>query len=313
MLPVLRPTAGQRWVAGPAAAAGSLSACADRRPAGYLPRPCCAVPRLFDQREPPRAGRLDVEGFRGQLQPAHGVARKLQPHGIQFEAPGQAVEQQRGRDTIETAVVEGPAQVAGLQVVAAAEDRLVQEGEHGLGPLAGCAANLVGAAQGFDEQVEALAVTPQLGVAIDPAGDQSGLQQREPAEPAVVDLIEQPLLQRGEPRCENLRSAGRDGQFSRVGQHVGHHVPMVVVGDGACQSRAGVACSVAPIRPVSSASTTSHARPGTWNCLSARIVTPMAKLLESLTAGPSPAAERRTIATTLRCEMATLQFAKDPS
>ncbi len=128
-------------------------------------------------------------------------------------------------------MVEGPAQVAGLQVVAAAEDRLVQEGEHGLGPLAGCAANLAGAAQGFDEQVEPLAVTPQFGVAIDPAGDQSGLQQREPAEPAVVDLIEQPLLQRGEPRCENLRSAGRDGQFSRVGQHVGHHVPMVVVGD----------------------------------------------------------------------------------
>ena len=118
------------------------------------------------------------------------MAGNFQPHGLQFEALGQAVEQQRRRDAIETAVVEGLTQVAGLQVIAAVEDRLVQEGEHGLRPFAGGAADLARTAQRFDERVEPLAVAAQLVAAIDPAGDQSGLQQRELAEAAVVDLIE---------------------------------------------------------------------------------------------------------------------------
>ena len=140
------------------------------------------------------------------------MAGNLQPHGLQLESLGQAVEQQRRSDAIETAVVEGLAQIAGLQVVAAAEDRLVQEREHGLGLLAGRAADLAGPAQGFDERVEPLAVTAQLVVAIDPAGDQSGLQQRELAETAVVDLIEQPLLQLGKPRREDLLACRGDGR-----------------------------------------------------------------------------------------------------
>ena len=128
------------------------------------------------------------------------MAGNLQPHGLQFESLGQAVEQHRRRDAIEAAVVEGLAQIAGLQVVAAAEDRLVQEREHGLRPFAGRAADLAGSPQRFDELVEPLAVTLQLVVAIDAAGDQPGLQQRELAETTVVDLIEQPLFQLGKAR-----------------------------------------------------------------------------------------------------------------
>ena len=128
------------------------------------------------------------------------MAGNLQPHGLQFKPLGQTVEQQRSGDAIETAVVDGLAQIAGLQVVAATEDRLMQEREHGLRSLAGRTADLAGAAQGFDELVEPLAVTTQFVAAIDPAGDQSGLQQRELAEATVVDLIEQPLLQLGKTR-----------------------------------------------------------------------------------------------------------------
>ena len=128
------------------------------------------------------------------------MAGNFQPHGLQFKALGQTVEQQRRRHAIEAAVVECLPQIAGLQAVAAAEDRLVQEREHGLGPFARSAVDLAGAAQGFDERVEPLAITTQLVVAIDAAGDQSGLQQRELAKTAVVDLSKEPLLQLGKPR-----------------------------------------------------------------------------------------------------------------
>ena len=131
-----------------------------------------------DLREPPRAGRLDIERFLGQFQPAHGVAGNLQPHGLQLEALGQAVEQQRRGDAIETAMVECLAQIAGLQAISAAEDRLVQEREHGLRPFAGRAADLAGSAQRFDERVETLAVAAQLVV-----GDQ--LHRRSVRPPAA--------------------------------------------------------------------------------------------------------------------------------
>ena len=186
-----------------------------RRLAGLRGTGC--VPPV-EQREPPRASRLDVERFFGQFQPAHGVAGNFQPHGLQFKSIGQTVEQQRRRDAIETAAVECLAQIAGLQVVAAAEDRLVQEREHRLGPFAGRAADLAGAAQGFDERVEPLAVTAQFVVAIDPAGDQSGLQQRELAEAAVVDLREEPLFQIGKARREDFFAAG---QLAPLGGGVG--------------------------------------------------------------------------------------------
>ena len=44
--------------------------------------------RPVDLGEPPRAGRLDIERFLRQFQPAHGVAGNFQTHGLQIEAPG---------------------------------------------------------------------------------------------------------------------------------------------------------------------------------------------------------------------------------
>src|SRR5208337_4564316 len=115
-----------------------------------------------------------------------------------------AVEQQRGSDTIETAAVEGLTQIAGLQIVSAAENCLVQEREHGLRPFARRAADSAGSAQRFDNRFELLAVTVQFVASIDPAGDQSGLKQRKLSESAVVDLIEKPLFQLAKARCKGL-------------------------------------------------------------------------------------------------------------
>lgn len=104
------------------------------------------------------------------------MAGDLQPDGLQFKTLGQAIEQQRRRHAIEPAAIEGLAQIAGLQTIAAAKDRLVQEREHGLCSFAGSAAHRAGSAQGIDKRVETLAITSQLVAAIHAAGDQSGLE-----------------------------------------------------------------------------------------------------------------------------------------
>ena len=104
-------------------------------------------------------------------------------------------------------MVECLAQIAGLQVISAAEDRLVQKGEEGLGSFAGRATDLAGTSERLDEPVEPLAVAVQLVLAINSAGDQAGLQERELAEAALLDPIEQPLFQFGKPHIQFGRTA----------------------------------------------------------------------------------------------------------
>ena len=78
------------------------------------------------------------------------MAGNLQPHGLQSESLGQAIQEERRRDAIEASMVQRLAQIAGLQAIAAAQDRLVEEGEHGTGLLAGSAADVARSSQRFD-------------------------------------------------------------------------------------------------------------------------------------------------------------------